>query len=115
MAHELHALLPTMLKTTGNKEAPRGFLERLQANASKLVHIAPVQAPTGDTPADVLARIEVDAAKADIDAALTELAKLPPAAQAPAQDWIAKAKARQAALVAAQQLATDTARALAKS
>ena len=63
-------------------------------------------------PSAVLARIEVDAAKADIDGALADLGKLPEAARAPAQGWIAKAKARQAALAAARQFAADTARAL---
>jgi hypothetical protein len=114
LAHELSALMPAMLKASGNAAAPGGFLDRLQANASKLVRIQPVEAPQGDAPADVLARIEVEAAKADIDGALADLAKLPPAARAPAQGWIAQAKARQAALAAARQFATDAASALGK-
>ena len=50
--------------------------------------------------------------KADIDAALNDFTKLPEAQRAPAQSWIAKAKARQAALAAARQYAADTARSL---
>ncbi len=44
--------------------------------------------------------------------ALADLDKLPPPARAPAQSWIAKAKARQQALAAARNFAASTARAL---
>ena len=101
-----------MLKMSGAQAPDGGFLERLQANAGKLVHIRPVDAPPGDDPSAVLARLEIDAAKADIPAALADLGKLTAATRAPAQAWIAKAQARQAALAAARQFAADTARAL---
>ena len=114
LARELSALMPALLQAAGTQKATGSFLDRLQTNASKLVRIEPVAAPQGDTPSEVLARIEVNAAKADIDGALTDLAKLPDAARAPAQGWIAKAKARQQALTAAQQFAAAAARALGK-
>ena len=111
LAQELRALLPAMLKISG-AQAPQGsFLERLQANAGKLVRIRPLDAP-GDDPSAVLARLEIDAAKADMAGALADLGKLADATRAPAQSWIEKAKARQAALTAARQFAADTARAL---
>jgi hypothetical protein len=112
LAEELRALLPATLKISGGQAPDAGFLERLQANAGKLVHIRPVDAPPGDDPSAVLARLEIDAAKADIAAALTDLGKLPAATRAPAQGWIVKAQARQAALAAVRQYAADTARAL---
>jgi hypothetical protein len=112
LAQELRVLLPAMLKISGAQAPEGGFLERLQANAGKLVRIRPVDAPPGDDPSALLARIEVDAAKADIAAALADLGKLADATRAPAQAWIAKAQARQAALAAARQYAADTARAL---
>ena len=62
-------------------------------------------------PSAVLARIEIDAAKADIAAALADLGKLPEATRAPAQAWIAKANARQAALAAARAISPPTRRA----
>jgi hypothetical protein len=111
LAKELHALLPAMVKVPGT-QAPSGFLERLEANAGKLVRIRPVDAPPGDDASSVLARIEIDAAKADIPAALADLGKLNDATRAPAQAWIAKAQARQAALAEARRYAADTARAL---
>jgi len=114
LAQELRALLPAMLKASGAQQAPAGFLERLQANASKIVRISPVDAPPGDQPAGVLARIEVEAARADIDGALADLAKLSEAARAPAQAWIAKAEARRQALAAARQFAANSANALGK-
>ncbi|MFI4961029.1 MAG: COG4223 family protein [Hyphomicrobiales bacterium] len=112
LAQELRALLPAMLKISGAQALEGGFLERLQANAGKLVRVRPVDAPPGDDPSAVLARLEIDAAKADIAAALADLGKLADATRAPAQAWIERAKARQAALAAARQYAADTARAL---
>lgn len=111
LAQELRALLPQMLKASG--ATPSGsFLDRLQANASRLVRVTPVDAPPGDDPSAVLARLEVESAHADIAGALADLAKLPAAARAPAQAWIAKARAREAALAAARDFANDAARAL---
>jgi hypothetical protein len=112
LAHDLGALIPVMVKAASAQAPAGGFLERLQANAGRLVRIRPVDAPPGDDASAVLARIELAAAKADIAAALADLEKLPDATRAPAQSWIEKAKARQAALAAARQLAIDTARAL---
>jgi hypothetical protein len=111
LAQELRELLPAMIKVSST-QAPSGFLERLEANAGKLVRIRPVDAPPGDDASSVLARIEIDAAKADIPAALADLGKLNDATRAPAQAWIAKAQARQAALAQAGHYAADMARAL---
>lgn len=111
LAQELRALLPAMIKISGVQAPPQsGFMERLQANAGKLVRIAPVDAPA-DASA-VLARIEIATAKADVAAALSELGKLPEATRAPAQAWIAKTQARTAAGMAARTLVADTSRAL---
>jgi hypothetical protein len=112
LAQELRALLPAMLKISGAQAPEGGFLERLQANAGKLVRIRPVDAPPGDDPSAVLARLEVNMVKADIAGALADLGKLAEATRAPAQAWIAKAQARQAALAAARQYAAGTVRAL---
>ena len=113
LAQELRALLPAMVKISGASAPQGGFLERLQANAGKLVRVRPVDAPKGDDASAVLARLEIDASKADIAAALADLGKLDGATRAPAQAWIEKAQARQAALDAARKYAAETARALA--
>jgi len=114
MAQELHALIPAMQKVAGAQAPSGGFLDRLQANAGKLVRIRPLDAPAGDDAAAVLTRLDIESTRADIPAALADLEHLDPAVRAPAQAWIAKAQARQAALAAARQLAADTARALGK-
>jgi len=112
LAHELQALVPSLLKASGAQAPAGGFLERLQANAGNLVRIRPVDAPPGDDASAVLARVELEAAQADIAGALSDLGKLPDATRTPAQAWIKEANARQAALTAAHQFAAETARAL---
>jgi hypothetical protein len=62
----------------------------------------------------VVARIEVRAAQVDLAGALKELAKLPAALRAPAQDWIAKAQAREAAVDLSRRFAAEAVGALAK-
>ena len=114
LAQELSALIPALMKASGNEATSGSFLERLQANASKLVRIQPVNAPAGDEPSDVLARLEMDAAKADIDGALADIGKLPEAARRQAADWVTKAMARQKALAAARAFAADAAGKLGK-
>ena len=112
LAQELHNLLPAMVNLAGSQAPQGGFLERLQANAGKLVRIRPVDAPPSDDPLAVLSRIENDVAKSDVAAALADLGKLPNPIRAPAQDWISKAQAREGALKAARQYAADAARAI---
>lgn len=114
LAQQLRDLLPQMQKIAApHAQVSGSFLDRLEANAGKLVRVSPVNAPSGDRPADVLARIEVEAAHNNIDAAAADVGKLPEAAQAAAKDWLARVKARQAALAAANDLAASSARALA--
>jgi len=116
LGRELASLMPAIWKTSQTEHAPQGsFLERLQANAQKIVRIRPAGDVAGDEPDHVKARIEVRAENADIQGALTELAKLPPDARAPAQAWIAKAEARNAAIAAARDLSQNALNALTKS
>jgi hypothetical protein len=114
LGQELGALIPAMLKASGGQVPAGSYLDRIEANASKLVRIRPVGAPAGDDASAVLARTEVEAAHADIDGALADLAKLDAATRAPAQNWIEKARARQAAFAAARQLAGETTHSLGK-
>jgi hypothetical protein len=111
---ELSAVLPLIVKISATQPPPDGFIERLQANAEKLVRIRPVNAPAGDETSAVLARLDIDVAHADINGALADLGKLGDKARAPAQDWIARAHARQAAIAAADELVVASARALGK-
>jgi hypothetical protein len=112
LARELATFIPAMVKISGAQAPTGGFLEKLEANAEKLVRIRPVNAPPGDDASAVLARIEIDSANADITAALADLAKLPDNVRAPAAAWIEKTKTRQTALDAARQFAKETMRGL---
>jgi hypothetical protein len=111
LTRELSALVPALRQASSIPARDGTFLERLQANAEKLVRIRPLDAP-GDDPAAILARIELRAAQSDLAGALAELAKLPPAARAPAQEWIAKAETRNAAIEASRKYAADALAAL---
>jgi hypothetical protein len=101
------------MKSSG-AQTPTGFLERLEANAGKLVRIRPVDVPAGDDASAVLARVEVEVAQAAIDDAIIDLGKLDATKRAPAQDWLRKAQARQAAFAAARQFASEATHALGK-
>jgi len=89
-------------------------LGRLEANAQHLVRITPVEAPAGNAPSAVIARIEVDASQADIAAALNDIAALPDKAKPVVAAWAAKAKAREAALQAGRQISGDALTAMSK-
>jgi hypothetical protein len=108
LGRELLALMPALTQAAGAVPRDSGFLERLQANAERLVRIRPIDETPGDDPAAVLARIEVRAAQSDLAGALAELGKLSAPARLPAQAWIAKTQARAAAIAASRQFAADT-------
>ena len=105
LAHQLVALTPDLQRAAEPSSDESTFLGRLEAHAQQLVRITPVEAPAGNEPSAVVARIEVDAAHADIAAALADIDALPDSAKPLAADWIAKAKAREAARAAARQIA----------
>jgi hypothetical protein len=111
LADALKKLLPA-LSHAATPQASGDFLERLRANAGRLVRVTPANAPAGDEAADVLTRLKLEADRADIAGALADMQKLPASAQQHAADWIATVKARNEALNAARALSTETARAL---
>jgi hypothetical protein len=111
LADSLRKLLPTLAQSA-TPQASDDFLERLRANAGRLVRVTPANAPAGDDPADVLTRLKIEADRADIAGALNDLQKLPAAAQQQAAEWIATVKARNDALDAARALSAQTTRAL---
>ena len=114
LARELSALVPSLLAAAGPPLRDAGFLEKLQSSAEKLVRIRPLDEAAGSDPAAIVARIEVKAAKGDLDGALADLADLPPAGRAPARAWIEKAQARSAAVESSRRLAADSLAGLSK-
>jgi hypothetical protein len=114
LAHDLAALTPELRRASEPSSGGSTFLGRLEAHAQHLVSITPVDAPAGNEPSAVMARIDVDAEHADIAAALTDIAALPETAKPLAADWVAKAKAREAAIAASRKIAAAALAALSK-
>ena len=114
LGRELAGLVPALQQAAEPAASNGSFLSRLESNAQHLVRITPVDAPPGDDPSSVAARIGVDAAHADIAAALADIAKLPDAAKPLAAAWVEKAQARNAAIAASRKLAADALAALSK-
>jgi hypothetical protein len=113
LGQELVTIVRPLLRAAGEPARDGGFLDRLQANAEKLVRIRPVGEETrGDDRPAILTRAEQRAAQGNISGALTELAKLPADAREPVQRWIAKAEARNKALDAGRRIAADAVAAL---
>jgi hypothetical protein len=113
LGQELAALVRPMLRASGEPSPDGGFLDRLQANAQKLVRIRPVdEEPGGDERAAILARVEQRAAQGNLAGAAAELDKLPADARLPFQPWLAKAQARNKALDASRRLYADAVAAL---
>jgi len=114
LARELAGLARALQQAAEPAASNSSFLDRLESNAQRLVRITPVDAPPGDDPASVVTRIGVDAAHADIAAALADIAKLPDAAKPLAAAWVEKAQARNTAIAASRKLAADALAALSK-
>jgi hypothetical protein len=94
--------------TTGS-----GIVDRLQAGAARLVRIERTDA-TGTDRGAVVGRITAAGLRNDFAEARKELGALSPADRAPAQAWLDKADARDAALAASRRFADDAMAALAR-
>ena len=115
LARELEALAPALQDASEPQSSNTTFVERLKNNAQKLVRITPLNAPAGNDPQAVVDRIRLDAAHADIGAALADINALPDAAKPLAVAFIKKAAARGAALAASRQIAAEALAALTQS
>jgi len=115
LARQLSDLAPEMLKSNAAPTPAGGFLDRLQANAEKLVRIRPTDEVLGDDPAAVVSRAQAKAARSDFTGALAELNALPANVRAPAEDWIKKVEARNAAMDASRRVVADALAALGKA
>lgn len=115
LAGDLRGLIAPMVKAAGiDKQPAGGFLEKLQANAGKLVRVMPLDAPAGTDTGAILARIEASALRNDIAAARAEIGRLPAPARDIAGPWLKSVAARDAAREAARTLAAAAARSLAQ-
>jgi len=114
LAHELATLVPALQQAANAASGDKTFLSKLEANAQKLVRITPADAPPGNDTSSVITRIDVDAHRADIAAALTDIAALPDIAKPLAAGWVKKAQIRDTAIAASRKIAADALAALSK-
>ena len=115
LSRELLTLVPKLTPAAPPEPstAGSGIVERLQAGAAKLVKIERTDISGSDRGA-VVARVTAAALRNDSNEARRELKTLAPADRTAAQAWLDKADARDAALAASRQFATDAMAVLAK-
>ncbi|MBR0698441.1 hypothetical protein JQ599_00865 [Bradyrhizobium diazoefficiens] len=114
LSRELLTIVPKLSPPAEAPAASAGIVERLQAGASKLVRIERTDGVGNDRGA-IVARVTAAALRNDFVEARRELKTLPEADRAPAQAWLDKADARDAALAASRKFADDAMADLAKS
>jgi hypothetical protein len=113
LSRELLTLVPKLSPAQENSSSGSGIVDRLQAGAAKLVRIERTDGVGNDRGA-VVARATAAALRNDFAEARRELKTLAPADRAAAQAWLDKADARDAALAASRQFATEAMAELAK-
>ncbi|MCK1745793.1 hypothetical protein IVA80_34775 [Bradyrhizobium sp. 139] len=106
LSRELLNIVPKLSPPAEAPAARAGIVERLQAGASKLVRIERTDGVGNDRGA-IVARVTAAALRNDFAEARRELKTLPEADRAPAQAWLDKADARDAALAASRKFADD--------
>jgi hypothetical protein len=106
LTRELLNIVPKLSPPPEAPAAGAGIVERLQAGASKLVRIERTDGVGNDRGA-IVARVTQAALRNDFVEARRELKTLPEADRAPAQAWLDKADARDAALAASRKFADD--------
>jgi hypothetical protein len=114
LGRELLTLVPKLSPPSqeNTTAAGSGILDRLQAGASRLVRIERAETGGNDRNA-IVARVTNAGLRNDIAEARRELNTLAPNERAAAQAWIDKSEARDAALAASHQFATEAMTALA--
>jgi hypothetical protein len=114
LTRELLALVPKLSPAADNSTTGTGIIDRLEADASKLVRIERTDA-VGNERSAVVARVTAAALRNDLSEARRELSSLDPADRAPAQGWLDKVAERDAALAASRQFAEGAMASLAKA
>jgi hypothetical protein len=115
LCRELIALLPKLIPGYDPLDSTASILDRLQAGADRLVRIQRPGAPGTKERSAVLARMISAAQRNELAEAKRELSSLEPSERAPAQEWLNRANARDAALTASRQFAAAAMAALSKS
>jgi hypothetical protein len=115
LSRELLTLVPKLSPppVLENDTVSPDIVNRLKSGAAKLIRIERTDAVGNDRGA-IVARVTAAALRNDSNEARRELKTLPPEERTAAQSWLDKADARDAALAASRQFATDAMAALAK-
>jgi hypothetical protein len=113
LSRELLTLVPKLSPAPESATSGAGIVDRLQAGAAKLVRIERTDGVGNDRGA-VVARVTAAALRNDFAEARRELKTLAPADRAAAEAWLDKADARDTALAASRQFASEAMAALAK-
>jgi hypothetical protein len=114
LARELTELAPALAKAVGTAPREGGILDRLRANAEKIVQVRRIDEAPGDDPVAIVRRIERRAGEGNVAGAIAEIAKLPEPARALTKEWVAKVEARNAAVEASQRFAAAALASIAK-
>lgn len=118
LSRELLALLPQL--TPQQSKAPAatttgGVFDRLQESAAKLVRVERVDAASSEPASSAATAVAAAARANDIASARRAVMDLPATQRAPAQAWLDKVAARDAAREASRQFAANALAALGKS
>jgi len=114
LCRELVEIVPKLAPPNAEGSAT-GIVDRLQAGASKLVHVEHTGVTEGNDRGAIVSRVTHAALHNHFNIARNELKSLSEADRAPAQGWLDRADAREAALVASRKVADDAMAELAKS
>jgi hypothetical protein len=114
LSRELLNIVPKLSPPPEAPSSSAGIVERLEAGASKLVRIERTDG-VGNDRAAIVTRVTAAALRNDFVEARRELKTLPEADRVPAQAWLDKVDARDAALAASRKFADDALAGLAKS
>lgn len=106
LSRELLNIVPKLSPPPEAMSSGAGIVERLQAGASKLVRIERTDSVGNDRGA-IVSRVTAAALRNDFVEARRELKTLPEADRAPAQAWLDKVDARDAALATSRKFADD--------
>jgi len=106
LSRELLNIVPKLSPPAEALPSGTGIVERLQAGASKLVRIERTDGVGNDRGA-IVSRVTAAALRNDFVEARRELKTLPEADRAPAQAWLDKVDARDAALATSRKFADD--------
>jgi hypothetical protein len=111
---EFLTLVPKLSPAVETPTTGTGIVDRLKAGASNLVRIERTDT-TGNDRGAIVARVTAAALRNDFAEVRRDLGELSPADRAPAQAWLDKASARDAALAASRQFADEAMATLAKA